>query len=184
MRITILTAAVFGAALLGSAAAEQAWAQTNADDIVRSLSPHSTSGATRGVRIANPSAAAPVAAPAPAEAMPSASLSVLFASGSAELTPAAVKTLNELGKALTDPRLAGGNFRIEGHTDTVGTMDGNKALSDARAKVVADYLASTYRMDPSKLAPVGMGEEGLLIKTPNQTPEPRNRRVVVVNLGG
>ena len=80
--------------------------------------------------------------------------------------------------------LAGGKFRIEGHTDTVGTKDGNKALSDARAKAVADYLASTYRVDPSKLEPVGMGEDELLVKTPAQTPEARNRRVVVVNLGG
>ena len=92
--------------------------------------------------------------------------------------------MNELGKALTDPRLAGGKFRIEGHTDTVGTMDGNRALSEARAKAVADYLATTYRVDPGKLQAVGLGEEGLLIKTPNQTPEPRNRRVVIVNLNG
>ncbi len=188
MRTTILpAAALFGASLLATAGG--AWAQTNpnADQIVKSLSPLSTNGASRGVRIANPSATAPTAAaPAPAssEAMPSASLSVLFASGSAELTPSAIKTLNELGKALTDPRLAGGKFRIEGHTDTVGTMDGNKALSDARAKTVADYLTSTYRVDPSKLQAVGMGEEGLLVKTPAQTPEVRNRRVVVVNVGG
>jgi outer membrane protein OmpA-like peptidoglycan-associated protein len=30
---------------------------------------------------------------------------------------------------------------------------------------------------------VGMGEEGLLVSTPAQTPEPRNRRVQVINLG-
>jgi OOP family OmpA-OmpF porin len=97
------------------------------------------------------------------------------------LTPAAIKTLDELGKALTDPRLAGGKFRIEGHTDTVGTADANKALSAAQAKAVADYLASMY---PSKLQTIGMGEDGLLVKTPAQTPEIRNRRVVIVNLGG
>ncbi len=28
-----------------------------------------------------------------------------------------------------------------------------------------------------------MGENGLLVATPPQTPEPRNRRVQVVNLG-
>ncbi len=184
MRTTILPAAVlFGAALMATTG--PAWAQVNpnADQIVKSLSPLSTDGSSRGVRIAPPSATAP-AATGPAEALPSASLSVLFDSGSADLTPAAIKTLNELGKALTDPRLAGGKFRIEGHTDTVGTKDGNKALSDARAKAVADYLASTYRVDPSKLEPVGMGEDELLVKTPAQTPEARNRRVVVVNLGG
>jgi len=28
-----------------------------------------------------------------------------------------------------------------------------------------------------------MGEDGLLVPTPPQTPEPRNRRVQVINLG-
>ena len=28
-----------------------------------------------------------------------------------------------------------------------------------------------------------MGEDGLLVPTPDQTPEPRNRRVQVVNIG-
>ena len=28
-----------------------------------------------------------------------------------------------------------------------------------------------------------MGEKGLLVHTPPQTPEPRNRRVEVINLG-
>ncbi|MEI7710255.1 MAG: OmpA family protein [Rhodospirillales bacterium] len=182
MRHALLSAAL----LLGVAGPVWAQSNPNADQIIKSLSPITTGGESRGVRIATPTAVASpvVRASAPAAALPSASLSVLFATGSAELTPTAVTTLNELGKALTDPRLAGGKFRIEGHTDTVGTMDGNKALSEARAKAVADYLATTYRVDPGKLQAIGMGEEGLLIATPNQTPEPRNRRVVVVNLGG
>ena len=92
-------------------------------------------------------AATPAPAAAPTEALPSASLSVLFASGSADLTPAAIKTLGELGKTLTDPRLAAGKFRIEGYTDTVGT---------------ADYLASTYHVDPSKPQAISMGEDGAL----------------------
>ena len=46
-------------------------------------------------------------------------LSVQFRTGSAELTPAARRTLDELGKALSDAQLAPYRFRIEGHTDTV-----------------------------------------------------------------
>jgi outer membrane protein OmpA-like peptidoglycan-associated protein len=192
VKIQILpAAALFGAALFGAAIVPgTVWAQTNpsAEQIVKSLTPTSTSGASRGIRVA-PSAApsgAPAAQPpaGPADAAPSASLSVLFATGSATLTPAATKILNELGRALTDTRLAGNKFRIEGHTDTVGTPDSNKALSEQRAKAVADYLASTYHVDPGKLEAVGLGEDGLLVKTPAQTPEARNRRVVVVNLGG
>ena len=195
MRIALLSAAtLIGVGYIGTLSVPaRAQSNPNAEQIVRSLAPTTTMGPSRGVRIA-PTSQGPTAAPGSTSAatppsthttqQPSASLSVLFATGSAVLTPGAIKTLGELGKALTDPRLASGKFRIEGHTDTVGTADSNKALSAARAKTVADYLASTYRVDAGKLDAVGMGEEGLLVKTPPQTPEIRNRRVVVVNLGG
>lgn len=49
---------------------------------------------------------------------------------------------------------------------------------------MADYLVSTYHVDPSKLQAISMGEDGLLGKTPAQTSEIRNSPVVVVNLGG
>ncbi len=114
---------------------------------------------------------------------PSVSLSVEFVSGSAELTPAAKSTLDELGRALSSPRLARYRFRIEGHTDTVGNPEENRTLSQRRADAVVDYLAEKYRVDKNRLEPVGMGEEGLLVQTPPQTPQPHNRRVTVTNLG-
>jgi outer membrane protein OmpA-like peptidoglycan-associated protein len=110
-------------------------------------------------------------------------LTVNFASGSAELTPDAIRTLDALGSALASKDLAAYRFRIEGHTDTVGSRDYNRALSDRRAKAVVDYVAKKFGIDPSRLEAVGMGEDGLLVATPQQTPEPRNRRVQVVNLG-
>jgi OOP family OmpA-OmpF porin len=142
------------------------------DEMIKSLSPTPSGPTTRGMRIGQP--------PAPA---PAVSLNVLFETGSAELTPDAVQTLNDLGRALTNPALAGYRFRVEGHTDTVGAPDYNKALSDRRAIAVAEYLAITFRVDRSRLQPVGMGQDGLLVPTPDQTPEPRNRRVLVVNVG-
>jgi outer membrane protein OmpA-like peptidoglycan-associated protein len=65
----------------------------------------------------------------------------------------------------------------------VGNRDANKALSDRRAASVVDYLAGRFQVDRARLQPVGMGEDGLLVPTPDQTPEPRNRRVLVVNTG-
>jgi outer membrane protein OmpA-like peptidoglycan-associated protein len=121
--------------------------------------------------------------PAAPPAAPSVNLTVQFANGSAELTPAAVRTLSELGRALSSRTLSAFRFRIEGHTDTVGTPEANKALSDRRAKAVADFLATRFAIDTARLEPVGMGEDGLLVETPPNTPEPRNRRVQVVNLG-
>ena len=48
---------------------------------------------------------------------------------------------------------------------------------------MVDYVAKKYGVEPSRLQAVGMGEEGLLVATPPQTPELRNRRVQVINLG-
>ena len=46
-----------------------------------------------------------------------------------------------------------------------------------------DYVAKKFGVEPARLQAVGMGEDGLLVATPPQTPEPRNRRVQVINLG-
>jgi outer membrane protein OmpA-like peptidoglycan-associated protein len=108
---------------------------------------------------------------------------VQFATGSADLTAQAIHVLDNLGKALNDQALAGYRFRIEGHTDTVGTHEYNKDLSDRRAATVVEYLADNLHVDRGRVEAVGMGEDQLLIPTPDQTPEPRNRRVQVVNIG-
>jgi len=177
----VLTAIAFLAAALvpGTVSAQHS---PSAEDIVKSLMPTGTSGATRGIRVA-PTAppAAPTSSPPPAA--PAVSLNVQFATGSAELTPAARHVLNNLGKALSDQSLTSYRFRIEGHTDTVGNHEYNKALSERRADAVVEYLATNFRIDRARVEAIGMGVDGLLIPTPDQTPEPRNRRVQVVNIG-
>jgi OOP family OmpA-OmpF porin len=122
-------------------------------------------------------------APAAATDAPSVSLSVQFATGSADLTPQARDMLDQLGKALSSSDLAQYRFRIEGHTDTVGSADYNKALSQQRADAVAAYLESKFGVKSGRLQAVGMGEQGLVVPTPPNTPNDKNRRVAVVNLG-
>jgi outer membrane protein OmpA-like peptidoglycan-associated protein len=168
-----------------------AQANPSADDIIQSLKPggNLTQG-LRGIKMANPSGANTAAAPAatasarPAEGGgPSVNLTVEFATGSADLTPQARQTLDQLGRALTSPDLAKFRFRIEGHTDTVGSADSNKALSQRRAATVADYLEKNFGVVSARLDAVGFGEDGLLVPTPPQTANAQNRRVKVVNLG-
>ena len=108
-------------------------------------------------------------------------MQVQFATGSDQLTPQAVRTLSILGKALSDQQLGGLNFRIEGHTDTVGGAATNEALSLRRANAVVDFITSHYSMDRARLTPVGLGESQPLVPTGDGVPEPRNRRVVVVS---
>ena len=106
-----------------------------------------------------------------------------FRTGSAGLTPQAAAVLDELGKALASNALAGYRFRIEGHTDTVGAKDYNHALSQRRAAVVMAYIERKFGIDESRMVPVGLGSEQLLVQTADQTPEARNRRVKIVNIG-
>jgi OOP family OmpA-OmpF porin len=123
-----------------------------------------------------------VEATAPA-AGPSVNLTVNFPSGSTDLTPAAQASLDALGKALASTELANFRFRIEGHTDNVGSREVNLQLSQRRAEAVVNYLATTYHVQPSRLEAVGMGQEQPLVETAPQTPEAKNRRVQVINLG-
>ncbi|MBV8524435.1 MAG: OmpA family protein [Acetobacteraceae bacterium] len=128
-------------------------------------------------------AAVPIRLAPPASTPGTVNLQVEFRTASTDLTAAAMKTLDSLGRALQHPELAGDRFRIEGHTDTVGSPTYNKLLSERRAAAVAGYVSEKFGIERSRLEAVGMGEEGLAVPTPPQTPEPRNRRVQITNLG-
>ncbi len=148
--------------------------------IIKSLAPTSVTPTTRGIRMVRPGE---LPAPQAAAAAPSVNLVVLFATNSAELTPEATQTLDQLGSALNSQRLEKYRFRVEGHTDTVGSAAYNRALSQRRAEAAVAYLEQKFGIPKARLEPVGEGESGLLVPTGDQTAEPRNRRVLVVNLG-
>jgi OmpA-OmpF porin, OOP family len=176
----------------------------SADQIIRSLRPTGPSDITRGIRPINPPSDSPavprdtgqtamptampqgptVQSPArPAAPRPSVNLTVEFPSGSSEVTAEAASSLDELGRALTSNALAAYRFRVEGHTDTVGTRDYNQRLSERRAASVLDYLVTKWKVDRSRVKPVGMGQDQLVVPTGPNVAEVRNRRVTVVNLG-
>jgi outer membrane protein OmpA-like peptidoglycan-associated protein len=198
-RFTLLAATL----LTGSSLAGAAVAQTNpsASQLIDALKPSGTlSDTTRGIKPLGPetsaaptSMATPVsasmpmtqqpAAPASDIAAPSANLAVDFPSGSATLTPGAMATLDQLGKALTSPQLAAYNFKIAGHTDTVGDSATNQSLSEQRADAVKSYLETKYAVSDTRLQAVGLGETDLLVPTPPNTPNQMNRRVQIINLG-
>ena len=195
MRALMLSVIV--APLAFTALPAMAQGSPSADSIIQSLKPGGNlTNSLRGIKMANPSGTAAAAtaataaqtkAPAKAaaaEAGPSVSLTVEFATGSADLTPQARQTLDQLGRALSSPDLAKFRFRIEGHTDTVGSAEANKALSQRRATAVAEYLQTNFGVTPTRLEAVGLGEEGLLVPTPPQTANAQNRRVKVIDLGG
>lgn len=115
---------------------------------------------------------------------PSADMNILFATGSADLTPAAAEQLRSLGLALTHASMGQSRFLIEGHTDTVGESAMNQGLSERRAATVANFLKQTFELAGNRLSTRGVGESQPLVPTADDVPEPRNRRVHIVNLDG
>lgn len=67
---------------------------------------------------------------------------------------------------------------VIGHTDTMGDKRANLALGLKRANSVRDILA-TAGLALSTIEVSSHGEADLLIKTPDNRPEPRNRRVEI-----
>lgn len=106
-----------------------------------------------------------------------ADLRVSFVTGSAELTGAGRREAEKFITALSSPSLAGKKFRIEGHTDSVGSRDSNLDLSKRRAQSVVEYLVSKGA-DRSRFAVAGYGFDKPIAGT--SASDGANRRVEVV----
>ena len=65
-----------------------------------------------------------------------------------------------------------------GHTDTTGTPASNFELGMKRATMVRALLADAG-LDPASVEVTSHGEAALLVRTPDETYEPRNRRVEI-----
>jgi OOP family OmpA-OmpF porin len=88
--------------------------------------------------------------------------------------------LNELGKALSDPRLRERVITINGHTDSDGKEKYNIRLSLNRAGAVKQYLVDHYDISPDRLKVVGYGESMPLKPNTSRENKQLNRRVEIV----
>jgi len=108
---------------------------------------------------------------------------VLFASGSAQLSPEGQGPLRELAGVLK--QFPDRRFMVAGHTDNVPIVSANYKsnweLSTARAVTVTEFLASSG-MNPAKLVAAGYSEYDPI--RPNSTDAGRsdNRRIEIVLL--
>lgn len=99
---------------------------------------------------------------------------LFFEVGSSTLDDDARATLDAL---LADPARPGWRqLLLAGHTDRVGPERGNSALSKARAEAVRRYLVAAG-VPETLIASAARGEREGLVATPDNTPEPQNRRV-------
>ncbi len=108
---------------------------------------------------------------------------VLFEFDQAEIRPSEepklARTLEEVRAALA--RLASAfsaRLYVAGYTDTVGRADYNRDLSRRRAEAIARW----FRAHGLSIGVCwqGFGEDALAVPTPDETPEPRNRRTIHV----
>ena len=110
---------------------------------------------------------------------------VLFASGSADLDPGGVETLEQLATTLVEvAREIPGDvewvLRVDGHTDRIpiftARFASNWELSSARAISVVKYLVE-QGIPPERLAATGFGEYQPLDPRNDEVAHRRNRRI-------
>ena len=110
--------------------------------------------------------------PAPAQ-----DFTLYFDTGGVVLTPqseAALKTLLALAR-----ERPGGEIVVIGHTDRVGSVQSNDALSLQRARAVRETIIADG-FDPNRITAAGRGERDPAVPTDDEVAEPRNRRTEVI----
>lgn len=101
-----------------------------------------------------------------------------FETGASQLSTDSYASLTALAAFLAED--ATRRIVLVGHTDALGSLSGNIALSRARASAVRLYLTGTLNVSPTQVEAQGIGY--LSPRAANTTPEGReaNRRVEVV----
>lgn len=181
MRGTVVALALAGL-VAAAAAAEETGPRFSEEDLVRILRPAEPArlGRTRGFTPATGARSEPQPPPGAAGSGVVPDLKILFAFDSAELTAEAKAQLDRLGRALQRPELVRFRFTIAGHTDAVGSDAYNEALSQRRARAVADYLRRAHGIPAERLTALGLGRRELA--DPSDPASAANRRVEVRTL--
>lgn len=100
-----------------------------------------------------------------------------FDEGQTQVTSESQATLDALFAEVA--RRQAVEVQITGHTDRVGSVADNDHLSLARSQAVREMLGQ-LGLQSDFIRAVGRGEREPLVPTPDEQPEPRNRRVEVI----
>ncbi len=106
-----------------------------------------------------------------------ATFTLFFLPGPADLTPDSRDDLPKIVDMIKQDESS--IIEITGHTDSEGPAEKNIQLSLARAQRVAEILEN-HGIKADRFSIQAKGETELRISTSDNTPEPGNRRVVVV----
>lgn len=101
---------------------------------------------------------------------------ILFDTGKSSIQKESEKVLNDIVKILNEYPNA--KFRVEGHTDSVGSDANNMTLSKARAASVMQYLIE-HGVGSSRLSSEGFGEDKPIASNNTKAGRAVNRRVEI-----
>lgn len=99
---------------------------------------------------------------------------VKFETGSNRLTQNSYAILDQIVSVMEKYR--GYKLRISGHTDSVGSREPNRELSEKRAKACYDYLVSKG-VNPNRMSYIGLGESQPIADNRYKDGREKNRRV-------
>jgi outer membrane protein OmpA-like peptidoglycan-associated protein/opacity protein-like surface antigen len=102
---------------------------------------------------------------------------VTFTVGKAELTHDSLTLLDNVAESLH--AWPNATIEIQGHTDSSGSADLNRALSMLRAEAVREYLIGKG-IDPARMTAVGYGEDLPMGDNNSAEGRARNRRVELI----
>jgi len=101
-----------------------------------------------------------------------------FETGSDQLTEESIDMIKEIINEIKNRENP--ELEIIGHTDSVGEKETNYLLGLKRAESVKNILTSQGVDTGMEIELSSLGEDNPLIPMPDETPEPKNRRVEVV----
>ena len=99
-----------------------------------------------------------------------------FQPGGAALTPESELELVKVMAEIDNRKVP--DISIIGHTDTAGESEPNERLGLERANMIRGLITST-KLNADNVSVVSHGEKNLLVSTPDNTAEARNRRVEI-----
>ncbi len=104
-----------------------------------------------------------------------------FDTGASDLREGTYASLSALASVLRDrPEL---RVALVGHTDSVGGLDGNIALSKRRAQSVRQRMIESYGIEGARMQAEGMGYLAPVASNLSEEGREANRRVEVIVLG-
>jgi outer membrane protein OmpA-like peptidoglycan-associated protein len=112
---------------------------------------------------------------------------IYFAPGSALLSRAAKKEIDEAASRVRGENLKGWLVAVVGYADSTGRTQRNLSLSERRANAVINYLVIQHSLPPRRLVqPFGYGSQNPVATNDNSEGRSKNRRAeirVLVNKG-